>query len=112
VITDSSAYHYDTLTFQNNTGSPQCVTATVDASLCGVGTLGLASYAYVGSFTPASLCTNFVAGHNAQIPPGSSGAYSFVVPDGATYIVEVEEYVAGTGCASYSVSVQSCPPVQ
>jgi hypothetical protein len=31
-ITDSSTYHYDTYTATNTTGSPVCVTATVDAT--------------------------------------------------------------------------------
>jgi len=109
VITDSASYHYDTYSYTNTTGSSQCVTVTVNATSCGSSSVGLATYAYLGSFNPSSLCTNYVGGYNSQIPVGSSGTYAFTVPIGQTFVVEVEEYVAGTGCASYSVTVGSCP---
>jgi hypothetical protein len=108
VITDSSSYHYDTYTFTNTTGSSQCVTVTVNAASCGTGSVGLAAYAYLGSFNPANLCTNYAGGFNSQISVGSSGTYQLTVPAGQTFVVEVEEYVAGTGCAGYSVTVGSC----
>ena len=77
---------------------------------CGGGSLGLAAYAYLGSFNPGSLCTNYAGGFNSQIPVGSSGTYAFTVPAGQTLVVEVEEYVAGAGCTGYSVVFGSCPP--
>jgi hypothetical protein len=46
-----------------------------------------------------------VGGFNSQIPVGSAGTFHFTVPAGQTYIVEIEEYVAGTGCASYTLTV-------
>jgi hypothetical protein len=108
VITDSSSYHYDSYSFVNTTGSAQCVAVTVNAANCGTGSFGLASYAYVGGFNPASLCTNYAGGFNSNIPPGSPGTYHVTVPAGQTLVVEVEEYVSGASCSSYSVTVGSC----
>ena len=109
VVTDSALYHYDTYTFTNTTGASQCVSVTVNAAGCGTSSVGLASYAYMGTYNPASLCTNYVGGFNSQIAVGSSGTYAFTVAAGQTFTVEVEEYVAGAGCATYSVNVGSCP---
>jgi hypothetical protein len=108
VIGDSSSYHYDTYTFTNTTGTAQCVTVTVDAGACGSGSFGLAAYAYLGSFNPASLCSNYAGGYNSQIPVGGAGTYHVTVPAGQTLVIEIEEYVSGTFCSSYSVTVGSC----
>jgi hypothetical protein len=108
VITDSSSYHYDTYSFVNTTGTAQCYTVTVNAASCGGGSFGLAAYAYLGSYNPTSLCTNYAGGFNSQILVGSAGTYHVTVPAGQTFVVEVEEYVAGSGCASYSVTVGNC----
>jgi hypothetical protein len=110
VITDSSSYHYDTYTFVNMTGSAQCITVTVNAGGCGAGSTGLAAYAYLGTFNPASLCTNYAGGANGQISGTSS--FQLTVPAGSTFTVEVEEYVAGAFCSSYTVTVGSCAAAQ
>ncbi|HUS16060.1 MAG TPA: hypothetical protein VM536_13765, partial [Chloroflexia bacterium] len=108
VVTDTAGYHYDTYTFTNTAGSPQCVTVTINATSCGPGSAGLASYAYLGSYNPGSLCTNYAGGFNSQIAVGGSGTYHVTVPAGQTLVVEIEEYVSGTGCAGYTVTVGSC----
>jgi hypothetical protein len=110
VITDTSAYHYDTYSVANTTSSPQCVRVSVDATSCGGSSQGLASYAYVGSYNPGALCANYAGGRNAQIASGTSGSYALTVAAGQTCAVEVEEYVAGRFCASYSVTFGSCAP--
>ena len=72
-------FHYDTYSLNNPTGSPVCVTVTVNASACGSGSSGLAAYAYLGSFNPADLCTNY-AGGVSQIAVGSAATYHLTVP--------------------------------
>ncbi|MCW5851288.1 MAG: hypothetical protein KIT87_14525, partial [Anaerolineae bacterium] len=104
VLTDPNTYHYDTYLVTNSSGSPVCYTVTVNAGGCGGGSSGLASYAFLGSFNPASLCTNYAGGFNSQIST-SAGSYSVTVPAGQTLVVVVEEYVAGAGCASYTVDI-------
>jgi hypothetical protein len=108
VVTDVSRYHYDTYSIPNATGAPQCVDITVDANGCGAGSLGLVSYAYLASFDPANLCTQYAGGYNAQIPLPSSGTYSVTVPAGQTLVIEVEEYIAGVGCQFYDVTMIGC----
>ncbi len=82
-ITDSSTYHYDTITEVNATGSDHCVTITVN-NVTGAGSSGVAVNAYLGSFNPASLGTNYAGGFNSQIPVGGSGTFGVTVPDGQT----------------------------
>jgi hypothetical protein len=107
VASDPSALHYDLYTFVNTTGIPQCVTVTINPGGCGASSFGLESNAYLGSFNPASICANYLGGYNDQIT-GTPATYSFTVPAGATFVIEAEEFIAGTGCASYTVTVGSC----
>ena len=108
-ITDSSTYHYDTITEVNATGSNHCVTITVN-NVTGAGSFGVAVNAYLGSFNPASLGTNYAGGFNSQIPIGGSGTFGVTVPDGQTLVVEVEEYTANAGAASYTVTISGLTP--
>jgi hypothetical protein len=80
---------------------------TVNAG-CGTGSFGLAAYAYLGSYNPANLCANYAGGFNSNIT--GAGTYHFSVPAGQTLIVEVEEYVANSGCAAYTLTLGSCAP--
>jgi hypothetical protein len=106
-ITDSSAYHYDTYAEVNSTGSPVCASITVQAN-AQAGSLGVASYAYFGSFDPNNLAANYAGGANSQIPGGGQATYHVTVPAGQTLVAEVEEYVAGTG-ASYTLTIDMGP---
>jgi hypothetical protein len=67
---------------------------------------GLEAYAYLGIFNPASLCTNYAGSANTQIT--GLVTYNFTVAAGQTFIVEAEEYIANTFCASYTVTVGNC----
>jgi hypothetical protein len=95
--------HTDVYTYTNTSGSTQCVTVNLDATGCGNG--GVSSVAYLGSFNPATVCTNYLA----SAPAGPNVTYSFKVPAGATYVVVVRETNIDAGCASYALSVNpSC----
>lgn len=108
-ITDSSAYHYDTISEVNATGSSQCATISV-SNVTGAGSSGVAAYAYLGSFDPSNLSTNYAGAYNSQIPVGGSGSFGVTVPDGQTLVVEIEEYVAGAGAATYTVTITGLTP--
>jgi hypothetical protein len=107
--TNNGAYHYDTITEVNTTGSDQCVTISV-SDVTGAGSSGVSAYAYLGSFDPSNLGTNYAGGANSQIPVGGSGSFGVTVPDGQTLVVEIEEYIAGTGAASYTVTISGLTP--
>ena len=107
-ITDSSSYHYDTYAETNSTGSPVCASITVQAAAA-AGSFGVATYAYLGSFDPMNLATNYAGGANTQVTAGGSPVtYHVTVPAGQTLVVEIEEYVAGTG-ASYTLTIDLSP---
>jgi hypothetical protein len=107
-ITDSASYHYDTYTETNSTGSPVCASITVQAAAA-AGSQGVATYAYLGSFDPMNLAINYAGGANTQVAAGGSPAtYHVTVPAGQTLVVEIEEYVAGTG-ASYTLTIAMNP---
>ncbi|HEY0068353.1 MAG TPA: S-layer homology domain-containing protein, partial [Chloroflexia bacterium] len=95
--------HTDVYTYTNTSGSTQCVTVNVDATGCGNG--GVGSVAYLTSFNPASVCTNYLA----SAPAGPHATYSFKVPAGAKYVIVVRETNIDAGCANYTLTVNpSC----
>jgi hypothetical protein len=88
---------YDAYTFTNCSTAASCI--TVDLSTTCVGNSQLFVAAYLGSFDPNNICTNYLA------DPGTSpGAvplgFSFHVPAGTSFTVVVNEINAGgsTGC--------------
>ncbi|MFL5735576.1 MAG: hypothetical protein ACJ78Q_20660, partial [Chloroflexia bacterium] len=105
-VQDLTPRHYDAYTFFNNSPSAACVTVSFAASCVGN---GMNSVAYLGSFDPSSLCTNYL-GDSASF--SSSGTYSFSVPGRASFVVVVHEITPNAGCTTYSliVSGASCVP--
>jgi hypothetical protein len=98
--------HLDKYTFTNTSGSLQCVTVNIDATGCGNG--GVGSVAYLNSFNPSSICTNYLA----SAPAGPNVTYSFQVPAGATYVIVLRETNIDAGCANYTLTVNpSCGAV-
>jgi hypothetical protein len=105
----TTVFRYDAFTFTNTGSTPSCVTAwTVAARGCGT----TESVAYLDSFDPASVLSNFLAYQTS--PPASFSSfhyvspYSFTVPAGRTFVVVVSE--AGDPpesdrCGSYHLSV-------
>src|SRR5437868_3507600 len=56
---DGLQHHYDSYTYTNTTGTTQCV--TVDPTTECVGTNYTFVVAYLGSFDPTNICTNYLA---------------------------------------------------
>jgi hypothetical protein len=99
---DSLARHYDSYTYTNATSSPQCVTVTVNESC---GNNALLSAAYLNTFDPNNLCSNYLADMGVA---GPAFSYSFTLPAGARVVVIVEENSANIGCASYTLRINPC----
>ncbi len=95
--------HYDAYTFTNTSGSPQCVTVSIDATGCVES--GVGSVAYLDSFDPNNVCTNYLAHSNGN---GPRYTYGFTVPAGRTYIIVVRELSPNIGCVSYTLRVNPC----
>ncbi|HET6313381.1 MAG TPA: hypothetical protein VFH60_06060, partial [Chloroflexia bacterium] len=101
-VGDTLVRHYDSYPFTNNSGTSQCVTVRV-INQCGNNSLLIA--AYLGTFDPNNLCTNYLADMGLS---GPDFTYSFNVPNGASYVVTVLENSPNVGCANYNIRVSPC----
>jgi hypothetical protein len=90
---------YDAYTITNVRNVPVCATIGIN-SFCAT---NIFCVAYLGSFNPASLCTNYLA------DPGSSftqsGFYEATIPANGTIVVVVHEVNTSTGCGGYTLTV-------
>src|SRR5204863_3432117 len=100
----AGTYHYDLYTYTNTTGAQACVTVDLNTPCVGTGVNAIYSGAYLGSFDPSNICTNFLASL-AGSPNFGVGSYSFLVPVGATFLVNVQEINANLGCPQYTLTV-------
>jgi hypothetical protein len=95
---------FDAYTIPNQSGQNVCV--SVNLTETAGQTCNLQSNAYLGSFTPASICTNYLAdpGLSTGVPPTPTNM-SFIVPTGQSLVVVVMTTNPGeTGC-TYTVTV-------
>lgn len=93
--------HYDAYTYHNSSNSAICVTVNINNS-CGSAIL-LQSTAYLGSFDPDNIGTNYLG----DVGPGilNNSTYSFNVPANSDYVVVINEVLPLSLCSSYSLSV-------
>ena len=98
---DGLPRHYDEYTFTNTTGVTQCV--TVDTNTACTGTNFIFVGAYLGSFDPANICTNWVG--DSGFSPNPDQPFQFNLDDGQTVVVVVSEVTPDAGCAGYTVTV-------
>jgi len=101
VFGDGQQHHYDSYTFQNTTGSTQCV--TVDTNTACTGTNFIFTAAYLGSFDPNNICTNWIGDSGGS--PNPDQPFQVEVADGQTMVVVVSEVTANAGCAGYTVTI-------
>jgi len=95
-------HNYDSYTYQNTTGSSQCVTVTLNP---GCSNNALTSVAYLGSYDPANKCTNYIADGARG---GPNNVYSFTLAAGQTAVVIVFEHNGGIGCETYTLRINPC----
>lgn len=95
---------FDSYAIPNESGQDACVSVTLNV-LTQTG-CNLQSNAYLNSYNPNSICTNYLAdpGLSSGTPPTPTN-FSFVVPAGQTLILVVHTVNPGeTGC-NYTVTV-------
>ena len=99
---------YDRYSF-HNPGPATCV--TFDLNTACADTQNIYPVAYLGSFNPANIATNYL-GDPGSIPTDGFTSFSVNVPANSTVVLVVHEVTAGGGCPSYDVVVRglSCPP--
>ncbi|MBK9532658.1 MAG: choice-of-anchor J domain-containing protein [Chitinophagaceae bacterium] len=112
-------YFYDTYTFTNTTGVAACV--VVNLTTTDLTNANIQSAAYLGSFNPAALATNYIAdpyvSTGTPAPPAGI-TYSFNLANGATTVIVVfstNPNTAPSGTASnYTLSIDglasACTP--
>ena len=98
---DGLPRHYDEYTFTNTTGATQCV--TVDTNTACTGTNFIFVAAYLGSFDPANICTNWIG--DSGFSPNPDQPFQFNLDDGQTVVVVVSEVTPDAGCTGYTVTV-------
>jgi hypothetical protein len=99
----AGAIHYDAYAFTNTTGSPKCVTVDINTDCQGSNFIFTA--AYLGTFDPNNICTNWIADEGQSPVPGNTTPFSFNIEDGQTFVLVVSEVTAGAGCPSYTMTV-------
>src|SRR6266481_5086873 len=98
---DGLARHFDSYTFTNTTGATQCV--TIDTNTACTGTNFIFIGAYLGSFDPANICTNWIG--DSGFSPNPDQAFQVDVDNGQTLVVVVSEVTPDAGCPSYTVTI-------
>jgi hypothetical protein len=94
---------YDIYSFTNQGGVTACATITLTAG-CSPATNPIIAVAYLGSFDPANLCTNYLGDPGGS--PNLTNSFKVNVPAGATLLLNVHEINAGLlGCSSYTLNV-------
>jgi hypothetical protein len=103
IFGDGQLHHYDAYTFTNTTGATQCVTVNVNTDCQGSNFIFTA--AYLGTFDPNNICTNWIADEGSSPIPGDPTPFSFNIEDSQTVVLVVSEVTAGAGCPSYTMTV-------
>ncbi|MBL0145729.1 MAG: hypothetical protein IPP48_08185 [Chitinophagaceae bacterium] len=98
-FTTTGARFYDSYNITNPRSVPVCATIGLRSD-CGT---SLFNVAYLGSFNPTSLCTNYLADPGSSFP--GTGYMEVTIPANATIVVVVHEVNPATGCASYQLTV-------
>jgi hypothetical protein len=104
LLSDTLVRHYKSYTYTNTSGTAQCVTVSV---LQNCGDNAVQSVAYLNSFNPAAIQTNYLADGGAS---GHSFSYSFTLPAGQSAVVVMVEVSPNLTCAAYSLNISACPP--
>lgn len=107
-------YFYDTYTFTNTTGASACV--VVNLTTTDLVNANIQSAAYLGSFNPLALGTNYIADPYVSTgtpAPAAGVTYSFNLASGATtvivvYSANVNSAPSGTA-SNYTLSIDGLP---
>ena len=101
VFGDGLQHHYDEYTFTNTTGATQCV--TIDTNTACTGTNFIFTAAYLGSFDPQNICTNWIGDSGGS--PNPDQPFQVNIDPGQTFVVVVSEVTADAGCPGYTVTI-------
>ncbi|MBL7749442.1 MAG: hypothetical protein JNM19_18520, partial [Chitinophagaceae bacterium] len=98
-FTTTGARFYDSYNVTNPRNVPVCATIGLRSD-CGT---SLFNVAYLGTYNPTQLCTNYLADPGSSFP--GTGYMEVTIPANSTIVVVVHEVNPATGCASYQLTV-------
>jgi hypothetical protein len=98
---DGLLHHYDAYTFTNTSASTQCV--TIDTNSTCTGPRFIFTAAYLGSFDPANICTNWIG--DSGFSPNPDKSFQVEVPAGQTLRVVVSNVTANGTCPAYTLTI-------
>jgi hypothetical protein len=98
---DGLPRHYDSYTFRNTTDATQCV--NIDTNTACTGTNFIFIGAYLGSFDPANVCTNWIGDSGSS--PNPDQPFQVDVDNGQTLVVVVSEVTPDASCPGYTVTI-------
>ncbi|MEA2574142.1 MAG: large repetitive protein [Chloroflexia bacterium] len=101
-LSDTLTRHYRSYNYTNASSGPECVTVSFVQDC---GNNAIQSVAYLGSFNPAAIQTNYLADGGAS---GHTFSYSFTLPAGQTAVIVVLEVSPNLGCTTYTMTVNPC----
>ena len=100
----AGTYHYRTYTIQNTLATTNCV--TVNLTNPDPGQVHLV--AYLGTFNPANIATNYIGDSGSSSLNGSLATMSITMPASSTMVIVANETTANTAFASnYTIDVLS-----
>jgi hypothetical protein len=112
LFTATGSRAFDAYTLTNNTGATACVFVQLNVTAA---TGNYQSNAYLGSYDPNNICTNYLAdpGLSSGGAPQMLTSYSFNVPSGASVVLVVHTTNPGEIGGTYTLTVvgdlcQSC----
>ena len=76
---------------------------TIDTNTACTGTNFIFTGAYLGSFDPANICTNWIG--DSGFSPNPDQAFQVDVDDGQTLVVVVSEVTPDAGCPGYTLTI-------
>jgi hypothetical protein len=110
IFTPTGLRAYDAYTLANQSGADQCVNVTLHEN--SGSTNNLESVAYLDSFDPANICTNYLGdpGLSTGVPPTDTNM-SVVVPAGHSLVLIVHTTNPGETGGVYTLTMQGnlCP---
>jgi hypothetical protein len=101
IFGDGLPRHYDEYMFTNTTGATQCV--SIDTNTACTGTNAILIGAYLSSFDPNNICSNWIGDSGRS--PNPDQAFQVNVDNGQTLVVVVSEVTPDAGCPSYTVTI-------
>jgi hypothetical protein len=98
---DGLPRHYDEYTFTNTTGAAHCV--NIDTNTACIGTNSVLIGAYLGSFDPNDVCTNWIG--DSGFSPNPEQAFDVDLDEGQTLVLVVSEVTPNAGCPNYTMTI-------